>query len=117
MATFKESKMIRLKSATHPSFRKMVLVDEDLLSNLSDRPTPSPPVPPAISTLESCTEAPAKIGEVARTASFTKEIATVPKVAKQPNAKRAKRKPMRPRPVARYLTPEPGHSPKVLRLY
>ena len=106
--------MIRVKSA-HPSFRKMVLVDEDFKASHLERPASSSQVStPTICVSESPTQ-PLKVMSGDRPIATVEALATTPSSAKQTSATDAIRRSIKIRPVARSFTP--GHAPKVLRLY
>ena len=101
--------------STHPSFRKMVLVDEDFFATQLERQTSSPATVPSISPSESATHRPLTVAQDDRPIAPVETLPPTPLPTKQSAANLAARQSIKTHPVARSFTP--GHAPKVLRLY
>ena len=125
--TFNTNKMLRVKS-THPSFRKMVLVDEGFLATQLEHLAPSSQV---TSTAFRVSESPAQLAKPSVSENPTQLVKpmvddqtiaavevvlpTTPLSTKPAAVNAAKRQVVKTRAVPRSVTP--GHAPKVLRLY
>ena len=106
--------MIRVKS-THPSFRKMVLVDEDFLASQLEHPASSTHAATPANCASECLTQPLKATSDDRPIAPVEAFATTLPSTKPTAAKAAKRQGVKTRPVPRSF--KPGHAPKVLRLY
>ena len=113
--TLNTSRMIRVKS-THPSFRRMILVDEDFLAAQSERSAPASTPAPATCVVERPVTETVKKPEQEGFSNppITTSITSTLPVTQLAGRKR-KPKVTNVHPVTDSLAP--GHSFKVLRLY